>query len=66
MRPCRVLETAAGTGVETDALARLLSPDAAITVTDINLPTIERGKARPGIERVACALIERRRTTSPI
>lgn len=36
----------------TEALARLLSP-VAITATDINLPTIERGKARPGIERGA-------------
>ena len=52
MRPHRVLETAAGTGVVTEALSRILPSDVAITATDINLPMIERGKARPGMERV--------------
>ncbi len=52
IRPHRVLETAAGTGVVTEALSRTLPSDVAITATDINLPMIERGKARPGMERV--------------
>jgi SAM-dependent methyltransferase len=52
LRPRRVLETAAGTGVVTEALARTLPSDVAITATDINLPMIERGRARPGMERV--------------
>jgi len=43
---------AAGTGVVTEALSRTLPLDVAITATDINLPMIERGKARPGMERV--------------
>src|SRR5215813_14932812 len=50
--PRRVLETAAGTGVVTEALARLLPPDVTITATDLNEAMIERGKARPGMERV--------------
>jgi len=50
--PRRVLETAAGTGVATEALARLLPPDVSITATDLNEPMIERGKVRPGMERV--------------
>jgi ubiquinone/menaquinone biosynthesis C-methylase UbiE len=52
IRPHRVLETAAGTGVVTEALSRILPSDVTITATDINLPMIERGKARPGMDRV--------------
>ena len=52
IRPHRVLETAAGTGVVTEALSQILPSDVTITATDINLPMIERGKARPGMERV--------------
>src|SRR5215470_20450295 len=52
LRPRRVLETAAGTGVVTEALSRTLPSDVTITATDINLPMIERGKARPGMNRV--------------
>jgi SAM-dependent methyltransferase len=52
LRPRRVLETAAGTGVVTEALSRTLPSDVVITATDLNLPMIERGKARPGMERV--------------
>jgi SAM-dependent methyltransferase len=48
----RVLETAAGTGIVTEALARALSSDVAITATDLNQAMIERGKARPGMARV--------------
>jgi len=39
------VETAAGTGVVTEALLRTL-PNVTITATDINQQMIERGKAR--------------------
>jgi ubiquinone/menaquinone biosynthesis C-methylase UbiE len=52
LSPRRVLETAAGTGVVTEVLSRTLPSDVATTTTDINLPMMERGKARPGMERV--------------
>jgi SAM-dependent methyltransferase len=52
LSPRRVLETAAGTGVATEALARALPADVAITATDLNQAMIERGKARPGMTRV--------------
>lgn len=52
LNPRRVLETAAGTGIATEALARALPSDAAITATDLNQAMIERGKARPGMARV--------------
>ena len=50
--PRRVLETAAGTGIVTEALSLALPSDVAITATDLNLPMMERGKARPGMERI--------------
>ena len=50
--PRRVLETAAGTGVVTEALARILPTHVTITATDLNEPMIERGKVKPGMERV--------------
>jgi SAM-dependent methyltransferase len=50
--PRHVLETAAGTGVVTEALARILPTEVTITATDLNQAMIERGKARPGMERV--------------
>jgi SAM-dependent methyltransferase len=53
LRPHRVLETAAGTGVVTEALVRTLPSNVAITATDLNQQMIERGKARPGMERVS-------------
>lgn len=52
LAPGRVLETAAGTGVVTEALARKLPSGAAITATDLNRAMIELGKARPGMARV--------------
>src|SRR5262245_11811678 len=51
LHPRRVLETAAGTGVVTEALARRLPIDVTITATDLNQAMIERGKIRPGMER---------------
>jgi len=50
--PRRVLETAAGTGVVTEALARILPSEVTITATDLNQAMIERGKVRPGMQRV--------------
>jgi SAM-dependent methyltransferase len=52
LSPRRVLETAAGTGIATEALARGLPSDVAITATDLNQAMIDRGKARPGMARV--------------
>jgi ubiquinone/menaquinone biosynthesis C-methylase UbiE len=39
--PARVLETAAGTGALTRALARRLAPDATLMVTDLNQPMLD-------------------------
>lgn len=51
LAPRRVLETAAGTGVVTRALARQLPPQAEIVATDLNAPMLDRaaavGTARP-------------------
>ena len=47
-----VLETAAGTGIVTRALAAVLPPDVAITATDLNQPMLDHAAAQPGAERV--------------
>ena len=44
--PQRVLETAAGTGVLTRALARHLPAEAQITATDLNVPMLDKARAR--------------------
>ncbi|WP_028997209.1 class I SAM-dependent methyltransferase [Azohydromonas australica] len=44
LRPARVLETAAGTGVVTRALAQAL-PTAELVATDLNPPMLERARA---------------------
>jgi len=49
--PRSILETAAGTGILTHALARVL-PEAGITATDLNQPMLDFAAARPGVERV--------------
>jgi SAM-dependent methyltransferase len=46
--PARVLETAAGTGVVTRALAPLLSSHAHYEVTDLNQPMLDRAASRQG------------------
>jgi ubiquinone/menaquinone biosynthesis C-methylase UbiE len=46
-----VLETAAGTGVLTRALAPLLRADAEYIVTDLNQPMLDRAAARQGPDR---------------
>jgi len=48
----RILETAAGTGILTEALARILPSEVTITATDLNQAMINLGKVRPGMERV--------------
>lgn len=45
MRPTRILETAAGTGVVTEALHRAL-PEAEIIATDLNPPMLEQAARR--------------------
>lgn len=51
LAPARVLETAAGTGVATRALAQVLPPRCEIVATDLNAPMLARaqavGTARP-------------------
>jgi ubiquinone/menaquinone biosynthesis C-methylase UbiE len=44
LKPGRVLETAAGTGVLTKALASRLPADARVTATDLNEPMLARAK----------------------
>src|SRR5216110_2178622 len=48
----RVLEVAAGTGVVTRALVRLLPAEVSITATDLNPAMLDRAKSHRGIERV--------------
>ena len=50
--PGRVLETAAGTGIVTRALARRLPDAAEITATDLNQPMLDFAAAQPGVSRV--------------
>jgi len=50
LAPKAVLETAAGSGVVTRALAPILSPDARYAVTDLNQPMLDYAKARQGAD----------------
>jgi ubiquinone/menaquinone biosynthesis C-methylase UbiE len=45
-RPAAVLETAAGTGVVTRALALALPAEACMTITDLNQPMLDHAKSR--------------------
>ena len=47
-----VLETAAGTGIVTRAMAAALPPAVAITATDLNQPMLAHAAAQPGAARV--------------
>ncbi len=47
-RPAQVLETAAGSGVVTRALAPLLAPSARYVVSDLNPPMLDRAASRQG------------------
>ncbi len=49
--PVRILETAAGTGVVTRALAPLLRADAHYVVTDLNQPMLDRAASRQAPDR---------------
>ena len=48
LAPKAVLETAAGSGVVTRALAPILSPDASYVATDLNQPMLDYAKAKQG------------------
>jgi ubiquinone/menaquinone biosynthesis C-methylase UbiE len=50
--PRSVLETAAGTGVVTRELARILPGDVSITATDLNEPMIALAQSNLGSERI--------------
>jgi ubiquinone/menaquinone biosynthesis C-methylase UbiE len=49
--PLRILETAAGTGVVTEALS-LAIPDAEIVATDLNAPMLDQAARRVGSQKV--------------
>lgn len=49
--PLAVLETAAGTGAVTRALAPKLAPDASYAVTDLNQPMLDYAASRQGPDR---------------
>ncbi|MGC2414978.1 MAG: methyltransferase domain-containing protein [Stellaceae bacterium] len=51
-KPSRVLETAAGTGILTRALARLLPDTTEIVATDLNQPMLDFAAAQPVTARV--------------
>jgi ubiquinone/menaquinone biosynthesis C-methylase UbiE len=53
LTPARVLETAAGTGIVTRALARTLPREVEITATDLNQAMVDFAAAQPGADRVA-------------
>ena len=53
VKPREVLETAAGTGVLTRAIASRLSAEARIVATDLNQPMLDRAAAiQPHDERI--------------
>jgi ubiquinone/menaquinone biosynthesis C-methylase UbiE len=51
MRPQEVLETAAGTGVLTSALASRLPPEGRIVASDLNQPMLDRAASRRNLDR---------------
>ena len=51
--PSNVLETAAGTGIVTRALAARLDPSARYTVTDLNQPMLDVARERQGMIRAS-------------
>jgi SAM-dependent methyltransferase len=52
LAPLSVLETAAGTGVVTRELGRILPPEVSITATDLNQPMIALAQSDLGSERI--------------
>lgn len=53
LAPARMLETAAGTGIVTRAMARALPASTEIISTDLNQPMLDYAASQPGVERVA-------------
>jgi ubiquinone/menaquinone biosynthesis C-methylase UbiE len=53
LNPKRVLETAAGTGIVTRELARVLPKSVAITATDLNQPMVDFAAGQMAAERVS-------------
>ncbi|MBR0671895.1 class I SAM-dependent methyltransferase [Neoroseomonas soli] len=53
LRAGALLETAAGTGIVTAALAAALPQAVTITATDLNQPMLDHAMAKPGMERVS-------------
>jgi len=53
LAPERVLETAAGTGIVTRALAQALPRAMEIVATDLNQPMLDYAAAQPGVEKIA-------------
>ena len=51
LNPHNILETAAGTGVVTRAMAARLPADAHITATDLNVPMLDRAKTHLGSDK---------------
>jgi ubiquinone/menaquinone biosynthesis C-methylase UbiE len=51
LAPATILETAAGSGVVTEQIAKAL-PQAAVTATDLNPAMLEIAAQRPGLQRV--------------
>jgi ubiquinone/menaquinone biosynthesis C-methylase UbiE len=60
-----VLETAAGTGVVTRALARTLPPYVEIIATDLNQTMLDFAATQPGAERVAWRQADAQALRSP-
>ena len=52
MKTGELLETAAGTGIVTEALATGLAPAVRITASDLNQPMLDHAVKRPGVARV--------------
>jgi len=52
LQPARVLETAAGTGIVTTALAERLPASATLIATDLNQAMIDHASTKPALKRV--------------
>ena len=52
LRPARVLETAAGTGIVTEALAERLPASVTLVATDLNQAMIDHAATKPALKRV--------------
>lgn len=50
--PCKVLETAAGTGIVTEYLRERIGPDALLVSTDLNQPMLDYAASKPGTKSI--------------